>query len=137
MSRFLILSRCRARQGTSLIERVDKPINALLWWLEAIESEQDKSKFGKCTYTEVFPSAQSISLVMRRFSPQPTVGIVCLILTSKLCLSSVTDDLVQLRPLRLAQHDGSSYLDSRGPHPYSKLDLQNQGQLAWGNPGTY
>ncbi len=138
MSHFLILSRCSAGLGTIATKRVGKPINLLFWWLEPTDSEQDKSKFRKCIYNTMLSSAESMSPAMRWSSPQPTVGIVCLFLISKLCLSSVTGDLVQLRPLRIDHNDRSSYLDSRSPHPFSKLDLQNQGHLAWWNtPGTY
>lgn len=64
------------------------------------------------------------------------IGISCIILlVVKSCFSSPTTNLPILRPIRIAEHERTFDLQPRDSNPYSRLDLQSQGQLGYGPAG--
>ena len=65
--------------------------------------------------------------------PQRVARVLCLLLNIASCRSSSTTKPVVLRPIHNADYERSFGLQSRNANPYHKLDLQEQGQLTYGN----
>lgn len=73
---------------------------------------------------------------MRINSSQCAAGILCIFLVIRSCFTSSTAKRVILRPLHAAETDKTFNVGPRDMSIYSKLDLQTQGQLRYGNfPG--
>lgn len=65
---------------------------------------------------------------------QLAANVVCISLVIRSCFSVSIAKHVLLRPITISDHDTSFDLRPRDLNPYSRLDLQPHGQLAYGSP---